>query len=126
MNKCLATIALGCAVAFCAEVAVAQPAPTPGERERLCAGRARELARSSKLGLTGARYSAFMSRCTGIPAANSGPALPPAQPPGAAPPPQPPAAAPLSPLAISCNKKVSELGLSGAAAKTYLGRCLAR
>ena len=127
MNKCLATLALGCAVAFWAEVSVAQPAPTPGERERLCAGDARRLGLSSRHGLSRERYDAFMSKCTGVPAANSGPALPPAQPPGAAPPSQPPAAAaPLSPWAISCNRKVSELGLSGAAAKSYLERCLAR
>jgi hypothetical protein len=29
MNKYLATLALGCVVAFCAEVSVAQPMPTP-------------------------------------------------------------------------------------------------
>jgi hypothetical protein len=118
MNKYLATLVLACAAVSCAGVSVAQEAmPTPGQRERLCAGEARDL------GLTGEPFDAYMNKCTRIPAASS----PPAQPPGAAPPPQPAAAAaPLSPWAISCNKKVRELGLSGAQAKSYLKRCLAR
>jgi hypothetical protein len=117
MNKHLATLVLACAAVSYAGVSVAQEAmPTPGQRERLCAGEARDL------GLTGEPFDAYMNKCTRIPAASS----PPAQPPGAAPPPQPAAAAPLSPWAISCNKKVRELGLSGAQAKSYLKRCLAR
>lgn len=126
MNKYLATLVLACAAVSCAGVSLAQPAPSPALRERLCAENARDRGLSSSHGLSRERYDAFMSKCTGIPAANSGTAQPPAQPPGAAPPSQPAAAAPLSPLAISCNKEISELGITGAAAKSYLGRCLAR
>lgn len=123
-NKHLASFVLGCAVALSAGASVAQRVPTPAERERQCAIEARKF---GKIGITGERYDAFMRRCTGSPVATSGPALPPAQPPGAGPPPQPPAAAPpLSPLAIRCNQMMQETGISGAKAKTYLERCLAR
>jgi hypothetical protein len=123
-NKHLVSFALACAVALSAGASVAQSIPTPGERERLCATEAHKIGR---FGLTGERYDAYMRRCTGIPAANSGPAPPPAQPPGAALPPRPSAAAPpLSPLALRCNKMISEMGITGPAAKTQLERCLAR
>jgi hypothetical protein len=122
MNRGLATLVFGCAVALSAAVSVAQQMQPSPQRERLCALEAH------RRGLKGGAYTAYMDRCVRLPpktgTGTGGPAVPPAQPPTATPPAQPPGGRPQSPREISCHKMVLELGITGAAAQAYLDRCL--
>jgi hypothetical protein len=119
-HRWAAALVATCAIASCSAFAQTQIKITPVQREALCA---RE-ARANRL--TGTRFNQFMDRCT-HPAFTTGSAAasPPVQPPSNGQPTQPSTTAtPASKREADCRKAITEMGMTGAAAATYLQRCL--
>jgi hypothetical protein len=120
MAKYLAALLVGWTVLSGVGMAVAQQMLSPRQREAYCAREAQ------KRGLSGKSFNEYMNRCTHLGSRRgSGLAPPPASNPAATPP-QPSAPAPRSARAVECDRMARELGITGAAATSYLRRCIAR
>jgi hypothetical protein len=112
MKTCLAIVLVFFAGAACAQ----RPDAAYQARFELCLQEARTRHYEE------ARYNIFMVKC--MHGATLGAVARPLPPPSATPPVASTPATPLSSRAVSCNQMVTEMGIKGTQATTFLQRCL--